>query len=104
MNATISEIWLEFEEWSSALSEQTRDFFNMKIKLHDGREYALNVWTFEYAQQVQSELHEEQSSPIFVLGPDLIVELADRPTLEAVAERLVQEEQLKEEWLIGAAK
>lgn len=94
----ISEIWLEFEEWTKSPSEQRRNFFNMKIRLRDGREYALNVWTLEYIQEVQDELREEQS--LFTLGPDIIVEVADRQTLEDVADRLVEGELLREDWRV----
>jgi hypothetical protein len=100
MSRQILKLWLEFEEWDDTLSEQVRDSFNMTISLPDGREYALNVWTFWYAQQVPDELREEQSPPIFTEGPDLIVEVADRPTLERVAEKLVEDDRLKDEWLV----
>ena len=99
MSPQLSALWIEFEQWQDA-PPRTRDFFNMKISLQDGREYALNVWTFAYAEQVRDELREERSSPIFVLGPDLMIDVADRPTLEAVAERLIREQLLREEWLV----
>lgn len=102
MNTSILSIWLEFEEWVESPPEQ-RDFFNMKIRLRDGRAYALNVWTFRYAEQAKDELYEECSFPIFVLGPDLIVDVADRATLEAVAERLVQKQLLREQWLVSSS-
>ncbi len=38
------ELWLEFEEWESMPSDsQDNDFFNAKITLANGWEYALNI-------------------------------------------------------------
>lgn len=99
MNSSILGIWLEFEEWVDS-PPKPRDFFNMSIRLRDGRVYALNAWTFRYAQQARDELCEERSFPLFTLGPDLLVDVADRPTLEAVASRLVEQHLLKEQWLV----
>jgi hypothetical protein len=101
MSVDIANIWLEFEEWQHIdLSEHPHDFFNMKIRLSDGREYALNVWTLAYAGRLRDELLLEQSRPFFALGPDIIVEVADRGTLQAVAEELVRQELLREDWLV----
>ncbi|MDI3284323.1 hypothetical protein [Polyangium sp. 15x6] len=98
MTPQIASLWLEFEEWEPP--DEVPDFFNMMIRLHDGREYALNVWTFAFVEQLRKELHEERSAPVFTVGPDLIVDVADRPTLEAIADRLVQEQSLRDEWLV----
>lgn len=100
MSASVLNIWREFEEWFEPPTQQ-RDFFNMKMRLADGTEYTLNVLTFDYAQRIKNELYEERSLPVFVLGPDVSVDIADQPTLEALAERLVQVQSLRAHWLVS---
>ena len=48
------ELWLEFEHWEPKPDDDPTDnFFNMQVKLPDGRRYALNVWTFKFLQKAR---------------------------------------------------
>ena len=42
------ELWLEFEHATQPPGDPNDDFCNVKVKLPDGRNYALNVWTFGF--------------------------------------------------------
>jgi hypothetical protein len=91
------EIWLEFEHWPASAE---RDFFNMHIKLSDGTTYALNVWTFAYAARALEDVRGELEPPYYSLGPDLLVEVAEREPLQAIADRLVAEGRLDPAWRV----
>ncbi|AKT43748.1 hypothetical protein [Chondromyces crocatus] len=91
------EIWLEFECWEASAE---RDFFNMHIKLPDGTSYALNVWTFAYAARALEDVRDEMGPPYYSKGPDLLVEVAERESLQKIAERLVAEGQLLPVWRV----
>src|SRR4051794_37743908 len=88
------ELWLEFEQWDPRPDDDdpADDFFNMKVKLPDGRRYALNVWTFEFIHKARFPWPYEEG----VGKPEeyLFVERLDRPLLERVVARM-----LEAEWL-----
>ncbi len=53
------DLWLEFEVWEPKEDDDPEDdCFNMSIKLADGREYALNVWTFKFLARAVQECRE----------------------------------------------
>ena len=42
------DLWLEFEHWVAQEGDDPEDeIFNMQIVMHDGKKYALNVWTYK---------------------------------------------------------
>ncbi len=94
MTAQLKELWIEHEHFEG---ENVIDFFNMEIRLTNGRRYALNVWTFDYAAVARSEI---EAVPRFSIGPDLLVERADRESLESVVRTLIAEESLQPHWLL----
>jgi len=91
------EIWLEFEH---CVDETPWEVFNMQLRLDDGRRYALNVWTFRFVEQLRQDLVNEGEDPLYSIGPDLLVERAERAHLERVVEKLMERGELKEEWQI----
>jgi hypothetical protein len=97
------ELWLEFEHCEPKLDEDPADdFFNMQVKLPDGRRYALNVWTFKFIQKARYPWPyvEGVGEPEeYLLPPDLFVERLDRDLLERVVKRMLVEGEMKPEWL-----
>lgn len=100
-------LWLEFEQWEkphdSVLEEDPNDdFANVEVTLPDGRRYALNVWTFLYLHRARFpwpyDVTDEPPAE-YVLPPDLFVERLDRPTLERVVTQLLENDEMKDEWL-----
>lgn len=88
-------LWLEFEEYADGYpgpsDDPFNDFANIAVYLDDGRRYALNVWTFLYLQSAwESE---------YLVAPDLIVARLDRPTLERIVQQMIENDELKAEWL-----
>lgn len=92
MGARLKRLWSEHEEYEKG---READFFNIEIELDDGRVYALNVWTFEYASRAKDDCEGE---PKFSIGPDLLVESAERQALEAVVRTLIEYDGLQEHW------
>jgi hypothetical protein len=89
------DLWLEFEHWG----DREDDYCNIQI-VHSGQKYALNVWTFEFASQVEKEVMEESNGPpYFTEGPDLLVQKLTRPELESVARALIVRG-LSKAWLV----
>jgi hypothetical protein len=97
------ELWLEFEQWEPKPDDDpTDDFFNMQVKLADGRRYALNVWTFKFLQKGRYPWPYEEGvgePEEYLLPPDLFVERLDRGLLERVVRRMLAEDEMKPEWL-----
>lgn len=97
------ELWLEFEIWIGAPPDDpTDDFFNMVITFPDGREYALNVWTFKYIERGRFR-NNPQSPNIagkYLIPPDLLVEKLDRRLIHRVVTDLIDTGQLNEQWLV----
>lgn len=98
-------LWLEFEEFD--LSEQAyrpeENFANIKVIIEDGRQYALNIWTFDFFPHARKEWPYDQNSPSeeskYMLPPDLFVEKLDRMTIDQVVKELLAKDEMKEEWL-----
>src|SRR5687768_6598227 len=95
-------MWLEFEEWvSEADDDPTDDFFNMQIRLPDGRRYALNVWTFQYLNRAVKECREDGSHlhGSYLIPPDLFIERMERSLIEAIVADMIVNNELRDEWL-----
>src|SRR5260370_18632382 len=96
------ELWLEFEHWEAKPDDDPTDnFFNMQVKLLDGRRYALNVWTFKFLQKARYPWPYEKGAgepEEYLLPPDLFVERLDRGLLERVVSRMLADTEMKPEW------
>jgi len=97
------ELWLEFEQWERKPDDDfTDDFFNMQVRLADGRRYALNVWTFKFLQRARHPWPYEEGvgePDDYLLPPDLFVERLDRKMLERVVSRMLANDEMKPGWL-----
>jgi hypothetical protein len=80
-------LWLEWEHFASwDTDDPDDDFFNMGVRLPDGRGYGLNVWTYrmlERAHQADMKMGDNLGGA-YLLPPDLFVAWRDRSLLEAV--------------------
>lgn len=95
-------LWLEFELWDPAeIRDPADDFFNMQIRLADGRRYALNVWTYDYLRRAVQECREDRShlQGAYLIPPDLLVERLDRGRMEAIVAEMLANDELRAEWL-----
>ena len=95
------DLWLEFEHWVPQDGDDAADdFFNLQVKLADGRAYALNVWTFEYLSRAVRECHGmgEHLGGSYLPAPDLFVERLDRELLEGVVSDLIANGGLLPHW------
>jgi hypothetical protein len=95
--------WLEFEHTEQPPGhDPADDFANVKVSLLDGRQYALNVWTFRFLHRVRYPWPYEPNcgQPAeYVVAPDLFVERLDRATLERVVRELLADGEMRKEWL-----
>ncbi len=85
MSRTDFELWLEFELWQSVPEfDPADDFFNMIVKLADGSEYALNVWTYKFLSKAiaDAKFNGDSLGGRYLLPPNLFVERLDRELLE----------------------
>jgi hypothetical protein len=97
------DLWLEFEHTEpSPGDDPTDDFANVRVRLPDGRTYALNVWAFKFLHRARFPWPyvDTGGRPAeSVVAPDLFVERLDRPTLERVVRQLLADGGMKAEWL-----
>jgi hypothetical protein len=96
----VAELWLEFEELGADYSDDPEnDFFNMWVRLDDGRLYALNVWTFKFFETARENDRHAGSSlgGEYLVAPDLFVERLDRSVVERAIRDLVALDGLPED-------
>lgn len=97
------ELWLEFEHTELPSGhDPADDFANVQVRLPDGRQYALTVWTFRFLHRARFPWPYEVNAgrpTEYVVAPDLFVERLDRPTLERVVRELLIHGEMKAEWL-----
>src|SRR5438876_104667 len=102
-NVPIFELWLEFEHWEAKPDDNpTDDFFNMIVRVADGRRYALNVWTFKFLHSARFPWPYDKMTgepAAYVVPPDLFVERLDRPLLERTIAELLANDAMQNEWL-----
>jgi hypothetical protein len=74
----------------------------MTITLSSGSKYALNVWTYSYLQSAKEEARSENEhvGGIYMPAPDVFVEKLDRELIEVMADDMIRNHLLKEEWLV----
>lgn len=99
------ELWLETEvgDRSQPANRPDRSFCNLTVKMKDGREYALNVWTFDFLPLARKSWPYETApdEPVeYLVPPDLFVESLERSVLERVISTLLERGEMKEEWLV----
>jgi hypothetical protein len=103
MKVPAFELWLEFEHWvAEPCDDPTDDFFNMLVRLADGRRYALNVWTFKFLQKARYPWPYQVGTGVpeeYLLPPDLFVERLDRGLMERVISQMLAKDEMKPEWL-----
>lgn len=109
MSLTPFDLWLEFEleHWQNAPYDPEDEFFNMKVTLASGKQYAMNAWTFKFMENsVRSIRFDDppQSEylpfdmivrhPIereYLKPPDLLVSRLDRNLIEQMIAHMLQQ-------------
>lgn len=106
MGDSAFELWLEFEHVQPQPGDDPcNDFANIQVRLPDGRRYALNVWSFGFMRRARYPwpYQEGAGEPAeYLLPPDLFVERLDRQTIERVVSKLVENDEMRSEWLCPA--
>lgn len=102
----VFELWLETEigdPIDQPANRPDRNFCNIKITLDNGRQYALNVWTFDFVPlaRIQYPYDHESSTKLekYLFPPDLLVERLDRETLEEIVKTMLVNDEMSDEWL-----
>jgi hypothetical protein len=97
-------LWLESELWEPSPTDDPEDeCCNITITLDDGREYALNVWTYKFLSRAIADERDsgEGLGGKYLLPPDLFVERLDRRLLEAAVSDLIERDEIREEWRVS---
>lgn len=95
-------LWYEPDEYESS-SGFAEDFCNVQDKMKNGKVYAMNVWSYSYFDDVRNELKQENSAkePNYILPPDLFVSVLNKSEISRVIDRLIKEEEMRDEWLVS---
>jgi hypothetical protein len=75
-------LWLEFEQVPGF--DVQNDFCNIHVYLPDGREYGINVWTYEFFQtSIKNDKESgENLNGLYLTPPDLFVKELTRDCIE----------------------
>lgn len=89
-------LWLEFEE-TGPWDNTENDFANIHVDLLDGRNYAINTWTFKFLASAiqQNEAHGTNLSGLYVETPDLFVKELSRACIEKTIAHLLDKGDLE---------
>lgn len=106
---TAFELWLEFEHWTPEPDDDPEDeFFNMKVTLASGKQYAMNVWTFKRLERVVSAVRSQKPEPEelvrlghlhvthplereYLTTPDLLVSRLDRKLIDQIVAHMLHD-------------
>jgi hypothetical protein len=92
------ELWLEFEEVDPNNWKIDNEFCNIHVRMKDGREYGLNIWTYNFLNTVV-EYHKncgDNLNGLFEIPPDLFVKELTRSCIEKTIEGLLKMGNLEE--------
>lgn len=88
-------LWIETEH----VADEIADFCNVILTHDDGRQWALNVWTYDFLST--AILNRESWSKIddmYTMPPDLIVDNLSRATLQSVLADVVAHDAAPAHW------
>ncbi|KIA99688.1 hypothetical protein [Flavobacterium sp. KMS] len=92
------ELWLEFEEVDPDNWEIDNEFSNIHIYMKDGRNYGLNVWTYNFLKTIV-ELDKKEGNNLnglYQIPPDLFVKELTRSCIEKTISDLLNIGNLEE--------
>lgn len=87
-------LWLEFEEFSP-WDDIENDSANISVNTLDGREYGINVWTFNFLDSARKE-ESEKGNFNYLISPDLFVKELSRDCIEQVVKALLNKGNLEQ--------
>jgi len=85
-------LWLEFEHITLANDwDSTDSFCNVQVKLPDGRQYGLNVWTYKFFHQAVAETERSgnNNGKNYIVPPDLFVQNLSRECIQLAIANLL---------------
>lgn len=91
-------LWLEFEEIDPNNWNTSNDFCNIYVTLEDGREYGINVWTYDFLKTaVEYDKNSGNNfNGLYIIPPDLFVKELTRDCIEKTIEDLLSTGNLEE--------
>ena len=93
------ELWLEFEEVKQPEDwNKENDLANIHLDMKDGRQYGINIWTFDCLKTLV-EIDKKDNSDgqgIYIKPPDLFVKELTRECVEKAISELLKEGNLEE--------
>lgn len=90
-------LWLEFEEVDPGNWDVTNDACNIHVQMKDGREYGINVWTYNVLTKIV-ELDQKNGNNfngLYQIPPDLFVKELTRDCIEKTIQDLLDIDDLE---------
>lgn len=90
-------LWLEFEEVDFGNWEIENDFCNIQVNLKNGKQYGINVWTYNYLQTaIDSDKNDGNNLyGLYQKPPDLFVKELTRNCIEKTIQDLLKIDELE---------
>ena len=90
-------LWLEFEEVDQHNWDKDNQFCNIHVKLADGKEYGMSVWTFKYLETAvkQDAAAGHHLGGLYQKPPDLFVKELTRNCIEQSIADLIKQGDLE---------
>lgn len=85
-------LWLEFEEVDPENWDIDNECANIKVDLPDGREYGINVWTYQFLETAIKTDQENAGNlnGTYQIPPDLFVKEMTRSCIENTIQDLLK--------------
>lgn len=90
-------LWLEFEAVDPGNWDVTNDACNIHVQMKDGREYGINVWTYDVLKRIV-ELDQKNGNNLnglYQIPPELFVKELTRDCIEKTIQDLLDIDDLE---------
>ncbi|WP_337964689.1 hypothetical protein [uncultured Flavobacterium sp.] len=85
------ELWLEFEAVDPGNWSIENEFCNILVKMKDGREYGINVWTYDFLKTAidYDKTYGDNLNGLYQIPADLFVKELTRDCIEKTIQNLL---------------
>jgi hypothetical protein len=85
------ELWLEFEAVDPDNWDIDNEFCNIQVTMKDGREYGINVWTYDFLKTAidNDKANGNHLNGLYQVPPDLFVKELTRDCIEKAIQDLL---------------
>jgi len=87
-------LWLEFEV-AGPFNEVENNFANIAVNTLDGRNYGINVWTYQFLKTAEKE-DLKKGKCNYIIPPDLFVKELTRECIEETISELLNQGNLED--------